>query len=465
MSLYSRPGPMARRGPRADVCSAIVLLFLVLALPSLACATIWHVPTDPGAATIAEALGNAQSFDTVRIAPGIYHEHDLVVPHGVTVEGDTTDPAAVVIDAQGQGRVMAVLDPDAFNLSIRRLTLTGGDADRGGGLYTVGANVYLSDLRLVDNTAAYGGGIFADGVLTDLTACVVAGNHSHTFGGGVYVIGDHHQLVLTQCAVVRNVAAGAAGAWYAAAGAELAIAGSTVAENTAGLQGIEGGAFAAGWVYQHSNVRDNVLPVNLPARGAGRDPAPSADWLVLVDIESEPDFTCTVSGNGWPGVLADQEGTAGNVTADPLFCHLGNPVGEPERYFGVAADSPCLPENSPGGCTTLIGAFGQACDVPVGVPPSVAARACALDPPAPNPFNPATTLRFEIRDGGRVRLAVFDMAGRLIATVVDGYLPAGRHEAVWRGLDDSGRRVASGMYLGRLTADGTSACRRLTLVK
>jgi len=424
-------------------------------------ATVWHVPDDPGAATIAEALGHAQFNDTVLIAPGIYHEHDLVVPHGVTVAGDTTDPAAVVIDAQGQGRVMAVLDPDAFSVFIQRVTLTGGNADRGGGLYTVGANVFLSEVRLVANTAAYGGAVFSDGVLTDLQSCVVAANHSHTFGGGVYVIGDHHQLVLTQCAVVQNTAAGAAGAWYAAAGAELAIHDSTVAENTAALHGAEGGAFAAGWVLQFSTVRDNDLAVGLPART--RDL--SADWLVLVDVESEPSFHCTVSPDGWPGLLGDQEGVAGNVTADPLFCRLGNPIDEPQRHYGVAAESPCLPENAPAGCTSLIGAFGQACEVPVDVPPVMTARACALDPPAPNPFNPATTLRFETRASGPVQLVIFDLTGRAIATVVDQHLAAGRHEAVWRGQDDAGRRVASGMYVCRLKADGSSASRRLTLVK
>lgn len=383
-----------------------------------------------------------------------------MVPDGVTVAGDDTDPAAVVIDAQGQGRVMAVLDPDAFNISLRRLTLTGGDADRGGGFYTVGINVYLEEVRLVANTAAYGGAIFAAGGLTDLQSCVVAANHSHTFGGGVYVVGDHHQLVLTQCAVVRNTAAGAAGAWYAAAGAELAIVVSTVVENTAFRHGVEGGAFDAGGVLQFETVRDNDLAVGLPAES--RDP--SADWLVLVDAGSEPTFRCNVSPNGWPGILGDQVGVAGNVTADPLFCRLGNPIDEPQRHYGVAADSPCLPENAPAGCES-IGAFGQACEVPVDVPPVVTARACALDPPAPNPFNPATTLRFETRASGPVQLVVFDLAGRAIATVVDGHLAAGRHEAVWRGQDDSGRRVASGMYVCRLKADGTTASRRLTLVK
>jgi hypothetical protein len=64
-----------------------------------------------------------------------------------------------------------------------------------------------------------------------------------------------------------------------------------------------------------------------------------------------------------------------------------------------------------------------------------------------------------------VDLAVFDMRGRRIATLASGPLPAGRHEATWRGADDLGRPVATGLYFYRLrTADG-NLTRKMLLMK
>jgi hypothetical protein len=72
--------------------------------------------------------------------------------------------------------------------------------------------------------------------------------------------------------------------------------------------------------------------------------------------------------------------------------------------------------------------------------------------PVPNPFNPQTTLRFVLPSAGQVQLAIFDIAGHRVATLVDGHLEGGEHQVIWRATDDSGRRVASGVYVARLAA-------------
>jgi hypothetical protein len=77
-----------------------------------------------------------------------------------------------------------------------------------------------------------------------------------------------------------------------------------------------------------------------------------------------------------------------------------------------------------------------------------------LEQNAPNPFNPMTTIRFDLPSDGSVHLSVYDIAGRLIRTLVDADLPAGNHEAIWDGRDGAGRGVASGSYLARLEAGG-----------
>jgi flagellar hook assembly protein FlgD len=94
-----------------------------------------------------------------------------------------------------------------------------------------------------------------------------------------------------------------------------------------------------------------------------------------------------------------------------------------------------------------------------------AARVTRLHAPHPNPFNPATTVAFELATPGRASLTVYALDGRRVARLVDGDLAAGAHRAVWRGRDDAGRPVASGTYLVQLRAPDRTESQRLTLVK
>lgn len=89
----------------------------------------------------------------------------------------------------------------------------------------------------------------------------------------------------------------------------------------------------------------------------------------------------------------------------------------------------------------------------------------ALEQNAPNPFNPATTIRFAVPANGNVRLTVFDVNGRIVRTLVDGNVVAGNHEVVWDGMDMSGRQVASGVYIYRLTGANNEITKRMTLVR
>lgn len=97
-----------------------------------------------------------------------------------------------------------------------------------------------------------------------------------------------------------------------------------------------------------------------------------------------------------------------------------------------------------------------------GLPP----RATALFAPAPNPVADHTALRFDLAHGGRVRLEAFDAAGRRVATLLDGELAPGRHQATWSGLHTNGVPLGSGLYFVRLTAPGIApASVRLVVVR
>ena len=88
-----------------------------------------------------------------------------------------------------------------------------------------------------------------------------------------------------------------------------------------------------------------------------------------------------------------------------------------------------------------------------------------LRPNYPNPFNPQTTLRFEIPREGHARLEIFDAKGRWVTVLKDELLPAGEHEVVWDGRDDAGRPVTSGAYYSRLVCGDEIRTGRLTLVR
>ncbi|MHB8080192.1 MAG: FlgD immunoglobulin-like domain containing protein [Candidatus Krumholzibacteriia bacterium] len=102
---------------------------------------------------------------------------------------------------------------------------------------------------------------------------------------------------------------------------------------------------------------------------------------------------------------------------------------------------------------------------PVDVPDSPPPARTALLGNTPNPFNPQTEVAFELARAGAVRLTVHDLRGRLVRTLRDGTLPAGRHTVRWDGRDAGGRDAASGTYLLRLEAADARLEGKMVLVR
>jgi hypothetical protein len=87
---------------------------------------------------------------------------------------------------------------------------------------------------------------------------------------------------------------------------------------------------------------------------------------------------------------------------------------------------------------------------------------------APNPFNPQTQITYAIPDGASgkpVSLLVYDVAGRLVRTLVDAVQPPGIHVLGWDGTDDRGSRVSSGVYFYRLRCNSEAQTRKMILLK
>ena len=90
----------------------------------------------------------------------------------------------------------------------------------------------------------------------------------------------------------------------------------------------------------------------------------------------------------------------------------------------------------------------------------------ALAQNAPNPFNPRTVIRFELPESARVKLTIYDAAGRLVRTLVaDESLATGHHERTWDGRDQTARGVAAGVYFYRLEVGEICETRSMVLVR
>jgi hypothetical protein len=83
----------------------------------------------------------------------------------------------------------------------------------------------------------------------------------------------------------------------------------------------------------------------------------------------------------------------------------------------------------------------------------------------PNPFNPTTTIRFDLNRGGKVLLDIFNVRGQNVRTLIDETRPAGFWSVEWDGLNNSGVPVGSGVYLYRLTAPGISQAQKMLIVR
>jgi hypothetical protein len=187
---------------------------------------------------------------------------------------------------------------------------------------------------------------------------------------------------------------------------------------------------------------DNLAPT-VPAQlalAAGTltwDPAPEADFAYS-----------TVYGSSQP--YLDDTAVRLGCTVAPSFVV----TAQPYRHYLVTASDVAGNESV---AATLLAATGVA-----EAPP---ARTTLLGA-APNPFNPATSVRYDLARAEIVTLRVYDAAGRLVRTLVDRVSqPAGRHEARWDGRTASGGAASAGVYCCRLTAGDFSGTSRLTLVK
>jgi len=293
--------------------------------------------------------------------------------------------------------------------------------EEGGAVVSLGGSPLITSCLFVDNSADRGGAVAGLGLgEMRLEGCVFEGN-SATDGGAV-LFDYAYACTLTSCTFAANQAPRGAGI-------------SVVSCN-------------------HGPI---VLAGSIFAFGAGGE---GFYWDGVGDLTLSCLDIYGNEGGDWVGFIADQADSNGNFAADPLFCAEPG-SGEP---LTIAAESPCAPDNNPD--CGLVGALPVGCTVSGFADPGRAPGGYRLHPGVPNPFNPSTTIGFDLPRPEWIDLRIFDVSGRLVRVLVGGQtMAAGRHQVVWNGQDARGRTAAAGVYFCRLEAGAFSAIARLTMVK
>ncbi len=378
--------------------------------------------------TIQAAVDSAVDGADILLADGTYTgpgNRDIDSRGKVfTVRSVSEDAGACVIDCEGSPASphrAFVFAGGSGTCRLQYLTITGGNVpgeDGGAVLCSGDGMLQVHGCRLTGNAAGRGGALAVDtGAGLSLSLSEISLN-SAAFGGGVHGSGALG-VSLSGCTVVANLAD--TGSGVCVSGGSLTLAQSIL-------------AFGSG----DSAVRGTDVSVN----------------CYCSDVYGN-------EGGDWIDCLTGFLGVDGNICADPQFCDF--PGGD----YHLTEGSPCTDmEECMISFGEQMGAYGVGCTMTGSedVPP-IAAREFDLSQNFPNPFNPGTRFTFTLPAPGKVRLAIFDIGGRLVRRLVDQERPAGTFTERWDGRDGSGAPVAAGVYLARLEQGGRSAVRKLVVVK
>ncbi len=388
---------------------------------------IHSVPSEFG--TIQEAINVSLAGDTVLVEAGVHsgpgNLNLFLYGKPITLLG-------------GENREEVIIDGEHAERGIYIL----GEACSG----TVIKNLSFINCLSTDPSTAAGGAIRIEESGCNLENLILENCQSHTWGGGLHA----HDGDL----VISNVEVSGCFAWGNGGGISFR---STIVSATGLLiTGNESGYNQNGpGLYQENGTSDISTSIiafnNSETFTAGLIGTGEA----ILNMDCSDVFGNSFGNFG--GVFEDLVGIDGNISEDPRFC-------EPEQDgFYLAADSPCLPANND--CGLLMGPYGLGCELPTGLPEDTPARAY-LAQNVPNPFNPVTDIRLGLVEAGRVSLAVYDISGRRVVSLLAAEkFEAGEHVVKWSGRDDSGRSLSSGIYLYKLQANGREWTKKMTLIK
>jgi hypothetical protein len=489
----SRLTPLHNRSNHRFGCTPLVLLIVcvLFCIGTNLFAAILNVPEDYE--TIQSAIRSSDDGDTVLVQPGTYVENisfsrDIVVGSLLLTTGGKAYIDSTIIDGNQNGCVVFInsstADAKLIGFTIQNGTgISINSQVFGGGILMIQSDAVIEHCSIrnnhiaADNNIPCGGGIAFFGLSRNspiIRDCEIYMNSSTGYGGGIAVvlecrptferviirdnsadigggiyIDDYSDVAINHCAIINNTSGFIGGGITADTNSRINLINVTIAGNSS--DGYVGGIILNGNV--QINLQNSIIWDNNPDEiyfTEGDDPNYAA--LSYCDLEGDEEGII-INDNGevdWGG---------GNINSDPLFL-------DPENGdYHLTQHSPCIDAGNPASpedpdrTTADMGAFyfnqliviDTKTDIPDGF---------TLLYPYPNPFNSTTTITFGLDKSASTRLALYDLSGREVRTLFDGYRQAGFHS-----VNLSASDLSSGFYFVKLEGSGQSVIRTLSLVK
>ena len=465
---------------------------------------------------LSKIYADSLNHNTIHLLPGVYssstngENFPIAWSNHVSLEGNSEDDT--FLDGNNESGVMKFYYVNES--MIRNITIRNGYGSYyGGGIYYFNSSPSLENVTITDNSASSGGGIYCSYSSPSLENVTITGNSASSYGGGIRCYYSNPNL--ENVTITGNSASDNGGGIYCSSNSSPSLQNVTITGNSASDNG--GGIYC----YSSSPSLQNVTITGNSAsdNGGGIYCANSSPSLTNVTISENSanengggiycrldslnllncilwndspqeiyiqsgSVTATYSDiqNGWTGI--------GNIDANPLF------VGSGEHPYSLLEDSPCIdagnpdpiyydPEdpNNPGfalypAMGTIIndmGAYGgpnASGWIYVSVEDEffIEPMLCNLYHNYPNPFNPTTTISFNIsrKDAKDAEIVIYNIKGQKVKQlkIEIRQLPDKINEVVWDGTDENNHPVSSGIYFYKLKVDDkTIATKKCLLLK
>ena len=362
---------------------------------------------------------------------------------------------------------------DEANSIIENCVISGNSANDGAGIACgTFSSPIIEKCTITDNSSEMsGGGIHCYKFSSpNITLCTINGNSAEgwTGGGGIYT--SESSLVIANSTICYNWAEDGGGIYFSASSPTLANC--TVSGNFSA--GVGGGIDCSPF--------SNLTMVNAIVEGNTGNGGIHFGYSTDASI-TYGDFHNNQNGNfsGSPppglgvvfGVNANGDSCDAfyNIFEDPLFEDPMNgnfqitwanfPVPDSTKSSCIDAGDPVSPPDPDGTVADMGAYYFDQSGTPVLEPEiSLKPNKYSLHPPHPNPFNPMTAISYQLQAAGYVKLAVYDVQGREVERLVDGWTPAGFYQMTF-----DASQLSSGIYFARLMAGNFDQTRKLLLIK
>jgi hypothetical protein len=465
--------------------STFSFLLLLLTLAPFAAARTIGVPGD--SSTIQAGIDASSRGDTVLVQPGRYLEiidfkgKDIVVGSLFLATRDSAYILNTIIDANQKDTVVAFQTGETAKAQLAGFTITNGkgsatvtsDGRVGGGIFCINSSPYLHHLIIEGNyTQLEGGGMYLQNSNSVIEYCVISNNRGAMGGGGLEIEGGNHEI---RYCVIDNNDGGGINCGYST----IILFRSIIINNKYNA-------------FNSSNSNMNIINCTI----VNNDPeiyiyysniniVNSIFWnispqIIIYDEDKKYPISHVIVAN------SDFKRGVDSITIwlpknNQLFWNGGNIDKDPDFKINYSLNSlsPCIDagisfyqvgdsiivnfdKNEYRGQAPDMGAFESNYNSTVVESEDINKMSLSN---SPNPFNSSTTIHFSLSYPSHARLSIYTITGQKVIDLIEKSLPVGNYQAQWNGVDKSGNKISSGIYILRMDAGIHSLSRRLVYMK